>query len=72
MEGGKGQGHSIFLSWIIREKMVQISKIRNTGLGEWIMSSILHVELEMIVIQAWQWNIMSLSSSRTNMDDIGL
>ena len=59
MEGGKGQGHSRFFSRIIREKMMQISKIRNTGLGEWIMSSILHVELEMIVIQAWQWNMMS-------------
>ena len=72
MEGRKGQGHSRFLSWLIREKMVQISKIRNTGFGEWKMSSILHVELEMLVIQACQWNIRSLSSSRTNVDDIGL
>ena len=36
------------------------------------MSSILHVKLEMVVIQAWQKNIMSLSSKRTSVDDIGL
>lgn len=36
------------------------------------MSSILHVKLEMLVIQAWQKNIMSLSSKRTSVDDIGL